>query len=281
MFIIYFLFQASKEKLKRDQTKLKDKQIEILEKFYEAMNNIPTAVLSKFPQFDAESFQKLKILHQRVKAKIRHTEKRILALHDSEAKDSRTPEDKSESTTIANSDRSDKERTLISNNLVNESNCLESQAKKIYTSESSIQQCKTPLSSIDSKSRTSVESNECTTPVQTKRKSLFQLKVPVKATLSPEMSKKLEEMMEKNHRSKTDADHIIQDNISSNCTNSKSSSSESEILADDSIIEKTDTNIKQKVQSIKNTTPVQAEYSRNKTFGLLLFITFNNEYFRY
>ncbi|XP_008210070.1 Bloom syndrome protein homolog [Nasonia vitripennis] len=260
---------TSQEKLKQDQTKLKDKQIEILEKFYEAMNNIPVAVLSKFPQFDPESFQKLKILHQRVKAKIRHTEKRILMLHDLEEKDSNGSENKLESNRNAGSEE---EKTVVSRNLVNNSNCLESQAKNTHKSESNIQQCKTPLSSTDSRSRTSIDTNGCTTPIQTKRKSLFQLKVPVKATLSPEMSKKLEEMMEKNHRNKTDADNTIHDNISNNCVNSKLNLSESEMSADSSTTEKTDTlhtaSLRKKLQPIKNTSPVEAEYSQNETFDL-------------
>lgn len=74
-----------------------------------------------------------------------------------------------------------------------------------------------------------IKSNERTAPaVQVKKPSKFQLKVPVRATLSPEMSEKLEKMMEKSsNKSKI----VVSDdeNISSSLTNNMDAPSTSRI----------------------------------------------------
>ncbi|XP_063992518.1 recQ-like DNA helicase Blm [Diachasmimorpha longicaudata] len=63
--------------LNNQRTSLQDLEIEILEKFYTAMGKIPTQVLEKFPQFDAEVFTQLKILRQHVKAKYRRVTRQL------------------------------------------------------------------------------------------------------------------------------------------------------------------------------------------------------------
>ncbi|XP_012280002.1 Bloom syndrome protein homolog [Orussus abietinus] len=57
--------------------KLKDIQIQVLEKFCTAFNIIPIPVLEKFPKFDLDTLQNLKIIGQHVKAKIRQVERKL------------------------------------------------------------------------------------------------------------------------------------------------------------------------------------------------------------
>ncbi|THK33110.1 Bloom syndrome protein homolog [Diachasma alloeum] len=63
--------------LQDQKTSLQGLEIEILDKFYTAMEKIPTQVLEKFPQFDAKVFSELRILRQHVKAKSRRVSKQL------------------------------------------------------------------------------------------------------------------------------------------------------------------------------------------------------------
>ncbi|XP_011310855.1 Bloom syndrome protein homolog [Fopius arisanus] len=63
--------------LQDQRNSLQSLELEVLDKFYTAMEKIPTQVLEKFPQFDGKVFSELRILRQHIKAKCRRVEKQL------------------------------------------------------------------------------------------------------------------------------------------------------------------------------------------------------------
>lgn len=203
------------------------------------MVSIPKPVLSKFPQFDEDAFQTLKILHHRVKAKIRQTEKRLQ--NSTVANERNDSFDSSETTTYSNQlSNVDlvSDNKCISKNLAHErknhpsqSNMVADDKNNIYNTstiydlDTTSEQCNSSLElGDDPPGSKNFIPKEQITPIQTKRKNQFQLKVPVKATVSPEMSKKLEEMMEKSNRTKVEnnEDKFIMNKVNAPSTNKSS-----------------------------------------------------------
>ena len=87
-----FNFQATRENLETNFRKLKDLQLEIYEKCFNALTQIPVEVLEHFPKFDAEALDNLKMLAKRVKAKtlrIGKTLKEVLELDEEKGRNSR------------------------------------------------------------------------------------------------------------------------------------------------------------------------------------------------
>lgn len=204
---------------------LKDFQIEILDKFYTALDQIPLPVLEKFPQFNVNTYKNLKILHQHVKAKIRLVETKLThiqtdekqKLADEELSEVRnkctnnsplikTPKTLNQQSIISISD-SDDFSTSNSNLLDTESSyTMKAQTTTLSTvTEFSQLQTKIESQVKDQKKNIDLHGSEQTksndSPVQAK-KGTFQLKRPVKATIGAEISKQIGEIWKKEENSK-------------------------------------------------------------------------------
>lgn len=59
------------------QQSLKDIELQVLDKVATAFNSIPLLVLEKFPGFNSQTYQDLKVLRQHLKAKIRLMQKKL------------------------------------------------------------------------------------------------------------------------------------------------------------------------------------------------------------
>ncbi|XP_012267844.2 Bloom syndrome protein homolog [Athalia rosae] len=68
---------SMKNQVQQRQQMLKEIELQILDKISTAFNQIPLLVLEKFPGFNMNTFQELKILRQHLKAKIRLMEKKL------------------------------------------------------------------------------------------------------------------------------------------------------------------------------------------------------------
>ncbi|EFN77228.1 Bloom syndrome protein-like protein [Harpegnathos saltator] len=213
---------ATKDKLVERHEDLKDLQIEVLNKFCVALESIPLPVLEKFPKFDLDSFKKLQGLHRHVKAKLRLVQTKISRLE----KESEGSESPNAFTSILSksggiSATCVSENPLISNyDNFNTSNALttktsESHKKSTNVIESCTKECDSSFEFITSASK----SPEI---VVTTKKSTFQLKRPVKAVLSTDVSKTIEEMWEKDQQmsrtmnSSIDSEHVSKDTFNSN-----------------------------------------------------------------
>lgn len=199
---------------------LKDFQIEILSKFYTALDQIPLPVLEKFPQFNARSFQELKILYQHVKAKIRLVETKLAHIKIDENKKVADKElsDVTNNFPLFKTSETLNQQSVISisdNDSFNASNTNLSDAEssctaKTQTTLSTVKefpnflqkkgesQIKDQKNSIDLQSSEKIKSDD--SPVQGK-KSTFELKRPIKATGS-ELSKQIGEIWKKEEGSK-------------------------------------------------------------------------------
>lgn len=204
---------------------LKNFQIEILEKFYTALDQIPLPVLEKFPQFNARTFQDLKILYQHVKAKIRLVETKLT--HIEYDKNQKHVQEISEITNRCMNDsllskisQSSNQQLIIGisdNDSFNASNtnCSDvglscTNIMKVTTVSPTIQDFAQSLQKnnesyikkkedIDSHISLQDQSNDSL--VQTK-KSIFQLKKPIKASVTSEISKQIGEIWKKEEQSK-------------------------------------------------------------------------------
>ncbi|XP_078047077.1 Bloom syndrome helicase isoform X2 [Augochlora pura] len=193
---------------------LKDFQIEILEKVYTALERIPLPVLEKFPNFNTQTYQDLKILHQHVKAKIRLTEKKLTNIqtnedikssneHVYESKNSFVPPitpgtSNCQSTVYASNNDS---FNLSVNNLTN-SNYVHAVQTESTISPMKIE-CSSPLEKKnESQVKEQLSNNTVNfSPLQGK-KGAFQLKRPIKATVVTNVSKQIEEIWEKEEKCK-------------------------------------------------------------------------------
>jgi bloom syndrome protein len=179
------------------QKNLKDLQIEILGKFYTALELIPLPVLEQFPKFDLDSFKKLQDLHRHVKAKLRlvqtklRKEDEINVSQSSETSESAlfrscgTPtSDVFESHLINNNKDLNVPSTSISKRIdfhQGSPNIMESHAKKSNNMESLLV-------------------NKLSKIIVPNKKSTFQLKRPIKTILGTEISKTIAEMWEKDQQ---------------------------------------------------------------------------------
>lgn len=172
---------------------LKDLQIEVLNKFCVALESIPLPVLEKFPKFDSDSFKKLQHLHRHVKAKLRliHTKlSRLEKEEEIESPDALT----STSWKSAGTPTTCVSRNILSNDPVNLN--MSSILRTLEFHQES-------LNVMESCTNSSFESTTLSKPPEiagTIKKSTFQLKRPVKAVLSTDVSKTIEEMWEKDQQ---------------------------------------------------------------------------------
>ncbi|XP_033326889.2 Bloom syndrome helicase isoform X1 [Megalopta genalis] len=202
---------------------LKDFQIEILEKVYIALERIPLPVLEKFPNFNAQSYQDLKILHQHVKAKIRLTEKKLMHVqtnenikssneHICESKNSFvppiTPRTSNHQSTVNASDVFAEEEYFSDSFNLSTDNLTNSNYVRTIQTESTISpmkiECFSPLEKKnESQIKEQIHNNSVNfSPLQGK-KGAFQLKRPIKATVVTNVSKQIEEIWEKEEKCKT------------------------------------------------------------------------------
>ncbi|XP_011505803.1 PREDICTED: Bloom syndrome protein homolog [Ceratosolen solmsi marchali] len=227
-------FTVTKDKLELDRTKLKDVQIKILEKFYTIINNIPVSVLSKFLQFDIESYTKLNILYQRIRSKIHQIEKKLLTFDlDEELGESISNLDKAIHFSENHNDfvfeplhgenehiftncieKDEKIKTNINKDASNNNNNSNKEELDVnYPTDYNATKFSDTSKSDNVKLKTQMTKlNEKIIPVEVKKASVFKLKVPVKATVSPEMYKKLKEMTEKSRQSKFYTNNKIKNN---------------------------------------------------------------------
>ncbi|XP_076302837.1 Bloom syndrome helicase [Lasioglossum baleicum] len=214
----------TKNELEERCKHLKDFQIEILEKLSSALDQIPLPVLQKFPQFNAHTFQDLKILHQHVKAKIRLVENKLTHIKSDEkqkhvekfseiannaslTKTSETLDSQliisisdNDSTNTSNTNFSNAESNYISaikNQTTSSPIVIESPQLLEKKNESQLKQQQDNIELYNSS--IPVKAND--SPIQGK-KSSFQLKRPIKATLNSEVSKKIGEIWKKEEQSK-------------------------------------------------------------------------------
>lgn len=171
---------------------LKDLQIEILDKFYVALELIPLPILEQFPKFDRDSFKKLQGLHRHVKAKLRLMQTKLSKLQKEDEKDisvsTETPESVSNERPISHISES-----CLINDDIDTSNISISKAIDFHenlTNESHTKEHDSNIEFI-------IKSPENTIP---SKKSTFQLKRPIKTVLGTEISKTIAEMWEKDQQ---------------------------------------------------------------------------------
>lgn len=223
------MLQAKKEELTEHCRGLKDLHGEIAEKFFTALTKIPVPILQKFPHFDVDAFGQLKTLHKHVQAKIRLTEKKISTAEKTEARsstdrkifnesrESEYPDDLDDY--ISLSERIDKnveppKVPFRSANSAPKNSYADEPAASTgsYTEKSSQDEtfksrpvlCESVQSSRELKNPAksdAVKDLSDTESPQIKR-GTFQLKRPVKATISTEMTKKIDEIWERNQATK-------------------------------------------------------------------------------
>ncbi|XP_035730274.1 Bloom syndrome protein homolog isoform X1 [Vespa mandarinia] len=198
---------------------LQDLQIEILEKFFVAISEIPLPILEKFPKFNADAFHKLKIFNQHVKAKLRLVNKKLENMQKVEKELKSTIDNqllnepechspvfkqhkivKSSPINLHNSKDSSMNLSLNSSSkeIVSPNETLDGLSLSI--TRSSLSPCQTDdTEKVNVK--TSVNTNSpvvsTNTNTATMRKSTFQLKRPVRATICTEVTKKIGELWEK------------------------------------------------------------------------------------
>ncbi|CAK9804897.1 RecQ-like DNA helicase Blm [Anthophora plagiata] len=215
---------ATKDKLEDRYKQLREFQIEILEKFLTALDQIPLPVLEKFPQFDARTFQNSKFLYQHVKAKIRLVETKLTYIktdvnekpfdersyetadnHTNSSQLTRTLETINQQSVISISDSDSFNVSSI--NLTNaESNYVnitkvQTTASPMFEDFPELLQKKNESQMKEHKSNTDLYSS----PIQVKsndsvvqgKKGIFQLKRPIKATVGSEVSKQIGEIWNK------------------------------------------------------------------------------------
>ncbi|XP_053978074.1 recQ-like DNA helicase Blm [Hylaeus volcanicus] len=214
---------AMKDKLEDRYKDLKDLQIEILEKYYNALDQIPLPVLEKFPNFNAHTFQDLRILYQHVKAKIRLVETKLTHAQSNEKQPSVNEKsceiissstlpkimDTSNQQSILSISDSDSFNMSIINSIDAEPNCAN--VMEVDSTFSPI--IKEPLqkNNVSQIKEEEDNTNFHYSPIQAKsndsvlqsKKGTFQLKRPIKATLGTEVSKRIGELWEKEEKSKT------------------------------------------------------------------------------
>nr|XP_034193285.1 Bloom syndrome protein homolog isoform X1 [Osmia lignaria] len=217
---------VTKQKLEDRYKHLKDFQIEVLEKFYAALDQIPLPVLEKFPDFNKHSFQNLKILYQHVKAKIRLVETKLIHVKTDE--NERPADDKlceiKNSSPLSKIIGTSGGQSILS--ISDSSSCNLSTVNLVDTESSSINTMKmentvSPIVKgssqfFEKKNESQVKEQKDTiinsygSPNQVKstdslvqgKKSKFQLKRPIKATIGSEVSKRIGEIWEKEEQSK-------------------------------------------------------------------------------
>lgn len=175
---------------------LKDLQIEILDKFYVALELIPLPILEQFPKFDRDSFKKLQGLHRHVKAKLRLMQTKLSKLQKEDETDvsvsSGTPE------SVSNSNERPisyvPEGCLINNDFDTSSTSI---SKAIDFHENLTNVTESYTKEHESNIESTIKSPEITIP---SKKSTFQLKRPVKTVLGTEISKTIAKMWEKDQQ---------------------------------------------------------------------------------
>ncbi|XP_043472654.1 Bloom syndrome protein homolog [Leptopilina heterotoma] len=75
---------TNRQNLETNYEKLKDLQIEAYEKYFNALILIPVEILRQFPKFDVESYESLKMLSKRIKAKTLRIGKNLKELKEEE-----------------------------------------------------------------------------------------------------------------------------------------------------------------------------------------------------
>ncbi|XP_031836534.1 Bloom syndrome helicase [Nomia melanderi] len=211
---------VTKNKLEDRYKHLKDLQIEILEKFYFALDHIPLPVLEKFPNFDMQTFQDLKMLHQHVKAKVRLIEKKLAHIQTDENVKSVTEKIcKSTNSFMTPSSTealnqqsilsiSDNDSFNSSTMNLNDSNCINNMI--IENTSPTVKEYHSPLETNSiSQIKEQIDNNSVhSSPIQGKKRT-FQLKRPIKATLGTEVSKQIEEIWEKQEKSEIISTKIL------------------------------------------------------------------------
>lgn len=205
---------------------LRNFQIEILEKFYTALDQIPLPVLQKFPQFNTRTFQDLKILYQHVKAKIRLVETKLT--HIEYDKNQKHVQELSEITSrcindspLSKTSQSSNQQLIIGISDSDSFNASNTNCSDVGSSFTNIMKVKTTVSPTiedfsqslqknnesyikkkeDIDSHISLQDQSNDSLVQTK-KSIFQLKKPIKASVTSEISKQIGEIWKKEEQSK-------------------------------------------------------------------------------
>ncbi|KAJ8670601.1 hypothetical protein QAD02_001860 [Eretmocerus hayati] len=166
--------EASREQLDKEKKALKDIQIDILTKFFLALDKIPKQILVKLPGFNIKVYENLRILFKRINAKILQTDRKLQAIDSNESIFKKEPAEKD---VIPTEDgiSLDVLSALTDNPFCfeNEKQTSNEQAKQISKSQSS--------SPSGRESPTFRSPQSSLTP--SRKKSRFQPKVPVKATL--------------------------------------------------------------------------------------------------
>lgn len=227
----------SKEKIESGKNDLKDIQITILEKIFTAFDKIPTSMLSEFPAYDPEVYLRLRSLYQRIRAKIRQSDKKLQVISSQEVDDDQYIKDKQALLNLNNSfnndfnedtyDQCEDVKPTLSpqpvadkkaKNLTNNVASIKSANNSAYKNEENLNDS---LESHDNLLKERISQNDKTpqsSPMQAQKKSKFQLKVPVKVTIDPKASKQLEEIIEKNNLSKQNSSCDLNDSFSPKLT---------------------------------------------------------------
>jgi len=179
------------------QKNLKDLQIEILDKFYTALELIPLPVLEQFPKFDLDSFKKLQDLHRHVKAKLRLVQTKL-------RKEDEINISESSETAESALFRSCETATsgIFENHLINNNKDLNVPGTSI-SKRIDFHQDSPNIMELHVKEPNNMESllvDKLPKIIVPNKKSTFQLKRPIKTILGTEISKTIAEMWEKDQQ---------------------------------------------------------------------------------
>lgn len=188
------IVQITKDKLLERREGLKDLQIEILDKFYTALELIPLPILEQFPKFNRDSFKKLQGLHRHVKAKLRLMQTKLSKLQKEDEKDISVSSGTPESVLNSNERPYISENCQINNDFDTSSSSI-SKAIDFHENLTNVTESRTKEH--DNNIEPIMKSPETTIP---SKKSTFQLKRPIKTVLDTQISKTIAKMWEKDQQ---------------------------------------------------------------------------------
>ncbi|XP_024871655.1 uncharacterized protein LOC112454461 isoform X2 [Temnothorax curvispinosus] len=199
---------VTKDKLLKRREDLKELEIEILDKFFSALELIPLPILEQFPKFDPVSFKKLQGLRRHIKAKLRLVQTKLSKL---QKEDENNMYEFPETAGSASSKSRETPRSCMSETRsINDHDTFD-------TSCTSVSKCtRAPFrqgsasvteSYINAKEHANgMEPMAAVKPPETtvsNKKSTFQLKRPIKTVLGSDVSKTIADMWDQQMSSKT------------------------------------------------------------------------------
>ncbi|XP_071636084.1 uncharacterized protein Blm [Temnothorax longispinosus] len=199
---------VTKDKLLERREDLKELEIEILDKFFSALELIPLPILEQFPKFDPVSFKKLQGLRRHIKAKLRLVQTKLSKL---QKEDENNMYEFPETAGSASSKSRETPRSCMSETRsINDHDTFDASCTSVSKcTRAPFRQGSASVteSYINAKEHANgMESMAAVKPPETtvsNKKSTFQLKRPIKTVLGSDVSKTIADMWDQQMSSKT------------------------------------------------------------------------------